>query len=130
MVVDAHIPLNINGDLITLDGQLTGLAFHQAEGLRLNRQLDLARGNRSHIGPDFHCSSFNNLVTLNREIDRDPFSRRLPLCEIGHRSNQGNRPPCNVATSSVLRGIPPGELIAFLGKAIGVAGNCIGVGVL
>src|SRR5699024_11614635 len=83
MVVDAHIPLNINGDLITLDGQLTGLAFHQAEGLRLNRQLDLARGNRSHIGPDFHCSSFNNLVTLYLEIDRDLFSRQILLCEIG-----------------------------------------------
>ena len=130
MVVDAHIPLNINGDLISLDGQLTGLVFHQAERLGLNGQLDFACGNRGHIGPDFHCSSCNNLVILICEIDRDLLSRRLPLCEVGHRIIQGDFLPCNVCTSSVLFGIPPGELTAFLVKAIGGVVNCIGVGVL
>ena len=88
MVVDAHIPLNINGDLIFPDGQLIGLAVHQAERLGLNRQLDFACGNRGHIGPDFHCSSCNNLVILICEIDRDLLSRRLPLRKVGCASSQ------------------------------------------
>ena len=129
MVVDAHIPLNKNGDLIILDGQLFRLALHQAEGLRLSRQLDLACVNLGHIGADFHCSSCDNLVVLIREIDLDLLSRRLPLSKVDYRINQRDLIPCNRGTISVLRGIPPGELIAFLGKAIGVAGNCIAVGV-
>ena len=76
MVVDADIPLNENGNLTFLDGQVLRLTIHQAQELGISRQLNVVQGNFSGRGIDSHLIGADLLIVLIHKLDGDRLSDR------------------------------------------------------